>query len=44
MIAGDGVADGQREEAETGSQQNDVEHGLLPFKCLERAFEIEAAR
>jgi hypothetical protein len=38
MIAGDGVADGQREEAEADGQHNEVEHGrslsIFPEQAL----------
>ena len=44
-IAGDSVADRQREEAEGGGEQDDVKHGVLPAmngECVQRAILGEA--
>ncbi len=36
-IAGDGVANRQREEAKSSCQQDDIEHAVLPFKMFSGA-------
>ena len=40
VIAGDGVSDGYRKEAEAYGEQDEVEHDLLPGKCSGANFEI----
>jgi hypothetical protein len=43
MIAGDGVADGQREEAEADGQHGEVEHGRSLSNGSERNSKYEPA-